>query len=128
MDFPLDDAKAFENRRLTADEQQEARNTVAMKRKPTLKKEFQKVELIDFNLLMVLGRGAFGKVFLGELNINKQLYAIKSIRKDILIEMDQIESTMMEKDIMFDCDHPYLVSMEYLFQNELRLYFVMPFI
>jgi len=37
---------------------------------------------------MVLGRGAFGKVFLAELQINNQLYAIKSIRKDILIEMD----------------------------------------
>jgi serine/threonine protein kinase len=46
------------------------------------------VQFEDFNLLMVLGRGAFGKVFLAELSINKQLYAIKSIRKDILIEMD----------------------------------------
>ncbi len=29
---------------------------------------------------------------------------------------------------MFECDHPFLVGMEYLFQNELRLYFVMPFV
>ena len=29
---------------------------------------------------------------------------------------------------MFECDHPFLVCMDYLFQNELRLYFVMPFI
>jgi len=42
----------------------------------------------DFNLLMVIGRGAFGKVFLAELKTKegtKKLYAIKSIRKDILI-------------------------------------------
>ena len=77
---------------------------------------------------MVLGRGAFGKVFLGELKQNKKLYAIKSIRKDVLIEMDQIENTMLEKDIMFECDHPFLVGMDYLFQNELRIYFVMPFV
>ena len=77
---------------------------------------------------MVLGRGAFGKVFLAELKQNKQLYAIKSIRKDVLIEMDQIENTMLEKDIMFECDHPFLVGMDYLFQNELRIYFVMPFV
>ena len=37
---------------------------------------------------MVLGRGAFGKVFLAELKFNKKKYAIKSIRKDILIETD----------------------------------------
>ena len=78
--------------------------------------------------MMVLGRGAFGKVFLAELAHNKALYAIKSIRKDILIEMDQVDNTILEKDIMFECDHPFLVSMDYLFQNDLRLYFVMPFV
>ena len=40
---------------------------------------------------MVIGRGTFGKVFLGELKVpdsktgEKKLYAIKSIRKDVLI-------------------------------------------
>jgi len=29
---------------------------------------------------------------------------------------------------MFECEHPFLVGMDYLFQNELRLYFVMPFV
>lgn len=42
--------------------------------------------------------------------------------------MDQVTSTLLEKEIMFECDHPFLVGMEYLFQNEMRLYFVMPFI
>ena len=86
-----------------------------LKRKATLGKELASVKMEDFKLLMVLGRGAFGKVFLAELRFNKQLYAIKSIRKDILIEMDQVESTLLEKDIMFECDHPFLVGMEYLF-------------
>ena len=88
----------------------------------------KEVKFSDFNMLMVLGRGAFGKVFLAELSTNKVLYAIKSIRKDILIEMDQVDNTILEKDIMFECDHPFLVSMDYLFQNDLRLYFVMPFV
>ena len=29
---------------------------------------------------------------------------------------------------MLECDHPFLVGMDYLFQNDFRLYFVMPFI
>lgn len=46
------------------------------------------VKLEDFKLITVLGRGTFGKVYLAELSQNKKLYAIKSIRKDVLLEYD----------------------------------------
>ena len=45
-------------------------------------------KLEDFKLLNVLGRGTFGKVYLSELTLNGKLYAIKSIRKDILLDLD----------------------------------------
>lgn len=73
------------------------------------------ITLEDFNILMVIGRGTFGKVFLAELKKTKKLFAIKSIRKDVLIQFDQVENTILEKDIMFECNHPFLVGMEYLF-------------
>jgi serine/threonine protein kinase len=49
--------------------------------------------LSDFKMLCVLGKGTFGKVFLSEFSQNKQLYAVKVIRKDILIEYNQIKNT-----------------------------------
>ena len=45
-----------------------------------------------------------------------------------LIQYDQVDSTVLEKNIMLECEHPFLCGMDYLFQNDLRLYFVMPFI
>ena len=42
--------------------------------------------LADFKMLVVLGKGTFGKVFLAEFNKNKKLFAVKVIRKDILIK------------------------------------------
>lgn len=75
------------------------------------------VKLEDFKLITVLGRGTFGKVYLAELKLNKQLFAIKSIRKDVLLEFDQVNNTKLEKDILFSCDHPFLVGMDYLFQS-----------
>jgi len=69
----------------------------------------------DFKLQMLLGRGTFGKVFLAELVKQKKLYAIKAIRKDVLIEYNQVQNTKLEKDILFSCDHPMLVGMDYLF-------------
>ena len=59
--------------------------------------------LEDFKIIVVLGKGTFGKVFLSEFNRDKRLYAIKVIRKDILIEYNQIKNTKLEKDIMFKC-------------------------
>ena len=92
------------------------------------KKNQQQITLDQFELVSQLGRGTFGKVFLATLKSTGQEYAIKVIRKDILIEYDQIESTLLEKEILFAVDHPFLVGMDFLFQTETRLYFVMPFI
>jgi tRNA A-37 threonylcarbamoyl transferase component Bud32 len=117
-----------QERRLTKEEREEFRSTTLVKRKTKDVVEEKETLFEDFEILMVIGRGTFGKVFLAELKENKKLYAIKSIRKDVLIQFDQVENTILEKDIMFECDHPFLVGMEYLFQNDMRLYFVMPFI
>ena len=73
-------------RSLTADERNSIRNISLLR--ISSKKSDQKVTFEDFKILMVLGRGAFGKVFLAELKSDKSLYAVKAIRKDILIELD----------------------------------------
>ena len=79
-------------------------------------------------MVLVLGRGSFGKVFLAKNKNNGQLYAIKTLRKDLLYEKNIIASALLEKEILFQCNNQFLVKMDYLFQNELRLYFVMEFI
>ena len=48
----------------------------------------EEVRIEDFNLLKVLGRGAFGKVTLSEKKDTKELFAIKSLRKDELIDKE----------------------------------------
>ena len=45
-----------------------------------------------------------------------------------MIEYNQVKNTKLEKEIMFKCQHKFLVGMEYLFMSEMRLFFVMPFI
>lgn len=106
------DSDKKKRRRLTNDEANDLRSTTMLKSRSTIKKI---ITFNDFDFKMVLGRGTFGKVFLVELKENQQLYAVKSIRKDILIEYDQVDSTMLEKQIMLEVDHPFLVSMDYVF-------------
>lgn len=59
---------------------------------------------------------------------SKEVYAMKSLRKDVIIDYDQVESTKLEKDILMQADHPFLVGMHYVFQTEQKIFFVMRFV
>jgi len=76
------------------------------------------VGLKDFIVKSVIGRGSFGKVFLVQKASDGKVYAMKSLRKDVIIDYDQIESTLLEKKILLEADHPFLVGMEYVFQTD----------
>lgn len=71
--------------------------------------------LEDFEIKKVIGQGSFGKVFLVESKITKKLYAMKSIRKDVVIDAEQLENLRLEKHIMLCVEHPFIISMEFVF-------------
>lgn len=81
----------------------------------------------DFELLKLLGQGAFGKVFLVRHKTTNKLYAMKVLRKENIIEMDQLEHTKTEKMILQHVNHPFIVALEFAFQTIDKLYFVMEF-
>jgi len=91
-------------------------------------KKIKKVKLEDFKVLKVLGRGSFGKVCLVEYLPTHETYAMKSLKKDLLLEQDQIENTLLEKEILQTIDYPLLCNLIFCFQTEERIYFVMPFL
>ena len=82
----------------------------------------------DFKLIKVIGRGSYGKVCLVQFIKTNDLYAMKSLKKNVLLDEDQVESTLLEKDILQSINYPFLVGMEFCFQTEERVYFVLPFI
>lgn len=88
----------------------------------------KKADLKDFKIQSVIGRGSFGKVFLVQKIDDKAVYAMKSLRKDVILDYDQIESTLLEKDILLRANHPFIVGMEYVFQTKERIFFVMKFV
>jgi hypothetical protein len=48
----------------------------------------------------------------------KQFFAMKSLQKDMLLEDDRIlDSTLLEKKIMQEAHHPFLIGTEYAFQS-----------
>lgn len=91
------------------------------------RKDLVDVKLEEFKFLKVLGRGTFGKVVLVEYIPNGELYAMKSLKKHVLVEQEQIENTLLEKRILESLEHPFLIHLSFFFQTSERIYFVMPF-
>jgi serum/glucocorticoid-regulated kinase 2 len=83
--------------------------------------------LDDFAMVKVLGRGSFGKVMLVRKKDSGEYFAMKSLRKDALLERDQVEHTRTERTIMQHINHPYLVRLEFAFSSEDKIFFVMAF-
>ena len=91
----------------------------------------RRIGLDHFNFLAVLGKGNFGKVMLAETKSSKQLYAIKVLKKEFIIENDEVESTRSEKRVFLIANkerHPFLLNLHACFQTETRVYFVMEYI
>uniref|UniRef100_A0A8C4F964 Ribosomal protein S6 kinase n=1 Tax=Dicentrarchus labrax TaxID=13489 RepID=A0A8C4F964_DICLA len=95
-----------------------------------VKEGCEKADPSQFQLLKVLGQGSYGKVFL----VRKirgldrgQLYAMKVLKKATLKVRDRVRSKM-ERDILAEVNHPFIVKLHYAFQTEGKLYLILDFL
>lgn len=88
----------------------------------------EKKTLDDFKMLKVLGKGTFGKVMLGRDKATGNVYAIKLLRKDVILEKEEVEHTLTENRVLQSAKHPFLTELKFSFQTEDRLIFVMEYV
>lgn len=88
-----------------------------------------KVRSHDFQLLKVLGKGGYGKVFLARKIDTGQTYAMKVLKKaSIVTNAKDTAHTKSERNILEMIKHPFLVQLHYAFQSPGKLYLVLEFL
>ncbi|XP_029557217.1 ribosomal protein S6 kinase alpha-3 isoform X1 [Salmo trutta] len=95
-----------------------------------VKEGSEKADPRQFELRKVLGQGSFGKVFLVKKITGPdagQLYAMKVLKKATLKVRDRVR-TKMERDILVEVNHPFIVRLHYAFQTEGKLYLILDFL
>lgn len=68
----------------------------------------RKVTLESFEFIKVLGKGTFGKVILCREKATQRLYAIKILKKDVIIQKDEVAHTQTENRVLKSTNHPFL--------------------
>jgi RAC serine/threonine-protein kinase len=86
-----------------------------------------RVTLDDFEFIKMLGVGSFGKVILSREKRSGKLYAIKILKKTVVVNKEEVAHTMTENRVLQKCKHPFLTELTYSFQTIDRLCFVMEF-
>lgn len=82
----------------------------------------------QFEKISTLGIGSFGEVALVRKTDSKKLFAMKTLRKKVVLKRNQVAHVKAERDLLAEADNEWVVKLFYSFQDKENLYFVMEYI
>lgn len=98
-----------------SDKDPNAKSTMPTSSKSTADPD-EKIGIKSFQILKLLGAGAFGKVYLARLKSSNSLYALKVLRKRQIINRNQVKYAVAEVNILKKMNHPFIISLYFAFQ------------
>jgi serine/threonine kinase 38 len=113
---------------LTETEKEERRQQLAHKETEFLRLKRARMTVDDFDQLKIIGRGAFGEVRLVQKKDTGHVFAMKILRKRVMLQKEQVAHVRAERDVLVEADHQWVVKMFYSFQDAVNLYLVMEFL
>lgn len=93
-----------------------------------LREQRRPVTVYDFEALTIIGRGAFGEVRVVRHKETSQIFALKKVNKGEMVKKNQVQHVKSERNILALSVNPWIVTLNYTFQDENFLYFVMEYL
>ncbi|XP_030576950.1 LOW QUALITY PROTEIN: serine/threonine-protein kinase MRCK beta [Archocentrus centrarchus] len=81
----------------------------------------------DFEMLKVIGRGAFGEVAVVKMKHTEQVYAMKILNKWEMLKRAETACFREERDVLVKGDSQWITNLHYAFQDDNFLYLVMDY-
>uniref|UniRef100_A0A158PAC2 non-specific serine/threonine protein kinase n=1 Tax=Angiostrongylus cantonensis TaxID=6313 RepID=A0A158PAC2_ANGCA len=81
----------------------------------------------DFELLKVIGKGAFGEVAVVRMRGVGEIYAMKILNKWEMLKRAETACFREERDVLVYGDRRWITNLHFAFQDEKNLYFVMDY-
>ena len=78
-----------------------------------------------FEFKYIIGKGGFGKVWKVQVKKTKQKFAMKEMCKLRIVTKRSVHSVLNEKKLLSVLKHPFIVNMQYAFQDRENLFLVM---
>ena len=79
----------------------------------------------DLNPICTLGTGTFGRVKLVEHTTTGRTMALKAMMKSQVVKSHQEKNVVAEKDILLECNHPFIINLYRTFQNDNSIYMLL---
>ncbi|KAH9802046.1 AGC kinase family protein [Citrus sinensis] len=87
-----------------------------------------KISVDDFDLLTIIGRGAFGEVRLCQEKKSGNIYAMKKLKKSEMLSRGQVEHVRAERNLLAEVASHCIVKLYYSFQDAEYLYLIMEYL
>ncbi|XP_057964972.1 uncharacterized protein LOC131155684 [Malania oleifera] len=82
----------------------------------------------DFELLTMIGKGAFGEVRVCREKITGHVYAMKKLKKSEMLRRGQVEHVKAERNLLAEVDSNCIVKLYCSFQDDEFLYLIMEYL
>ncbi|KAF2076981.1 hypothetical protein CYY_001690 [Polysphondylium violaceum] len=118
----------LENMKLSSKEQNDLRKELDKKESDYMRIKRLRLKRSDFELIKIIGRGAFGEVSLVRHKESNDLYAMKRLKKSEMLKKEQVAHVRAERDVLASANNDWVVKLYYSFQDDSYLYLIMEYL